>query len=207
MTRIIATFVAIMLGTLSAASADEVVVQRNNVALRAEPSKNGKVEWRVNEGYQLSVIGQEGNWLEVSVPNLAEPNRNLWVQAKLVAPVEAPADAGTIDADFRLELDGSLGAKFKSKCVFLNPGDSFRHVQWDHGSVPATVDIHGAAALCIVRTIDSSDRIGATLIGRDGTKLAATSTGDSARSLVVRSDGPWGAAAGRSGGGPYMTSP
>lgn len=205
MTRIIAILAfAVLVFFASAASADEVIVQQNNVALRAAPSKNGKVEWRVNEGYKLIVTSQQGSWLEVRAPNLIEPNSNLWVQAKYVAPIDEPADDVVSDADFRLELRGSLGVEFRSKCVFLEAGDDFRHVQWDHGTVPATVDIHGASVVCIVRGRTSGGRIDAALLNGEGVAIASAGTGGYSESLVIRSNGPWGSASGRSGGGRYV---
>jgi hypothetical protein len=206
MTRIIAGFLAAMLAAMAGASAEEVIVQSNNAALRATPAKNGKVEWRVNDGYQLTVVNRQDNWIEVRAPNLPEPNDNLWIQAKQVAPVEPPPAEDVIAGDFRLELTGSYGAEFKSKCVFLEAGDSFRHVRWDHGLMPAKVDLNGASVLCIVRTRGSIGQVNATLLDRDGKRIAAAGTGGYATSVVVRSSGPWGAAASKVGGGSYMAT-
>lgn len=206
MTRMIAGFLAAMLATLAGASAEEVIVQNDNVALRAEPAKNGKVEWRVNEGYQLTVVDRQDNWIEVRAPNLPEPNDKLWIQAKQVASAEPPPAEDVIAADFRLEVQGSYGAEFKSKCVYLEAGDSFRHVQWDHGPMPAKVDLNGDSVLCIVRTRGSIGQVEATLLDRDGKQIAAAGTGGYATSVVVRSSGPWGAAASKVGGGSYVAA-
>lgn len=205
MTRIIAILAfAVLVFFASAASADEVIVQQNNVALRAAPAKNGKVEWRVNEGYKLIVTGGRGNWLEVRAPNLIEPNSNLWVQAKYVAPIDEPADDVVSDADFRLELQGSLGVEFGSKCIFQETGDDYHHVQWGSGPVPAMVEVNGASVVCIVRKRTAGGRIDAVLWSRDGEAIAAASMDEYIDSLVVRSKGPWGSASGRSGGRRYV---
>jgi hypothetical protein len=206
MTRIIAGFLAAMLAAVAGASAEEVIVKNSNAALRATPSKDGKIEWRVNDGYQLTVVDRQDNWIEVRAPNLPEPNDKLWIQAKQVAPAEPPPSEDVIAADFRLELTGSLGAEFKSKCVFLEAGDNFRHVRWDHGPMPAHVDLDGASVLCIVRTRGSIGRVSATLLDRDGKAIAAAGTGGYATSVVVRSNGPWGSAASKVGGGSYAVT-
>jgi hypothetical protein len=206
MTRIIAGFLAAMLAAVAGASAEEVIVKGNNAALRATPSKNGKVEWRVNDGYQLTVIDRQDNWLEVRAPNLPEPNGSLWIQAKQVASVEPPPAEEVIAADFRLEVKGSYGAEFKSQCVFLKPGDSYHYVQWNHGPTPAKVDLNGTSVLCTLRPRSSRGDLDVKLLDRQGRLIASANTGGYANSLVVRSNGPWGAAAGKVGGGSYVAT-
>jgi hypothetical protein len=200
----ISTFVVAMLAISAVALAEEVVVHKNNVALRAEPSKKGKIEWRVNEGFELLVTERRDNWLKVRAPELPKPNAGLWVQAAQVTPLEPPSDANAIEADFRLEVQGSTGVRYKSKCVFVNEGEDFRHVRYDYGDTPAKVDMDGASVLCIVRTWRSDGELDARLLDREGNVVAAAGTGDYSDSLILRSPGPWGDAATRVGGGSYQ---
>ena len=80
-----------MAGTWPAA-ADMAVVQQDATPIVSQPGVGGRILTRVDAGFNLIVLGSEGDWLRVASPQL-QLTGNLWVPAGRVGDiVAAPTD-------------------------------------------------------------------------------------------------------------------
>jgi hypothetical protein len=74
------------------AAADMAIVQQDATPIVSQPGVGGRILTRVDAGFNLIVLGSEGDWLRVASPQL-QLTGNLWVPAGRVGDVVAdPAD-------------------------------------------------------------------------------------------------------------------
>jgi len=98
-----------------AALADMAVVQQDNTPVASAPGVGGVIVSRVDAGVALTVLGRDGEWLQVASPQLAIAG-TLWVPAARVGEIVAtpvalaPAEAATTQTavpQFRI-IDASV---------------------------------------------------------------------------------------------------
>jgi hypothetical protein len=81
-----------------AALADMAVVQQDNTPVASAPGVGGRILARVDAGVTLTVLGREGEWLQVTSPQLQDAG-TLWVPAGRVGDIiAAPAEMATAEA-------------------------------------------------------------------------------------------------------------
>lgn len=193
----------LMIGVPARAGGD-VYVQQDGTPIATKPGIGGKVLVWVGAGFPLKVHGREGDWLKVSSSLLEFPGDSLWVPAARVddnlpgAFDIAYSPNGPSAADdgmlFRLEVSGTQDLRVRAQCrADEGRDDEFRRVIDD---VPVTLEIDGDAVDCIVRKLGSPGQIDAVLRAADGTIIASASTFARRGAVRVRSNGPWGGAAG-----------
>ena len=97
------------------ARADMAIVKRDATPIVSRPGVGGRILTRVNTGFTLTVLGREGEWLEVASPQL-KLTGELWVPAARVGDIVAtptelapsePASATTAAPQFRITSDTS----------------------------------------------------------------------------------------------------
>jgi hypothetical protein len=189
---------------IPAHGASDVYVQQDHTPIVTKPGIGGKILVWVDAGFPLTVHGRDGDWLKVSSSLLEVPGHSLWVPAARVddilpgafdiayAPDRSPAARdGTL---FRLEVSGSPDLRVRAQCRADKGGDDAFHRVID--DVPVTLDIDAAAVDCFVRKLESPGRIDAVLRAADGTIIATAGTFARRGAVRVRSNGPWGGAAG-----------
>ncbi|MGH6928095.1 MAG: hypothetical protein ACREEV_07245, partial [Dongiaceae bacterium] len=183
---------------------DEVFVQQDNTPIASHPGVGGKILIRVDSGFILTVLGRDGDWLEVTSPVLKLPGDSLWVPADRVGS-DAPGGAGALDGSvvadgpvYRLEVTGSQELRMRARCR-IDDGtednrsdDAFRQII---EAVPAVVEIEGPVD-CFVRMFGPPGELSVVLRRVDGTVVASGTIYESGDAVHVRSDGPWGSAAG-----------
>src|SRR5215467_135356 len=72
----------------TAARADMAVVQQDNTPIASAPGVGGIIVSRVDAGAVLTVLGRDGEWLQVASPQLAVAG-TLWVPAARVGEIVA----------------------------------------------------------------------------------------------------------------------
>jgi len=78
-----------------AAFADMVVVQQDDTPIASAPGVGGRILARVDAGVTLTVLGREGEWLQVEGPQLPAAG-TLWIPAGRVGDIiAAPAEMAT----------------------------------------------------------------------------------------------------------------
>jgi hypothetical protein len=181
---------------------DEVFVQQDNTPIASHPGVGGKILIRVDSGFILTVLGRDGDWLEVTSPVLKLPGDSLWVPADRVGS-EVPGGAGALDGSviagsplYRLEVTGSQKLRMRARCR-IDEGtedsrrdDAFRQII---EAVPAVVELAGPVD-CFVRMYGSPGEMTVILRRIDGTIVASGTTYATSDAVHVRSDGPWGSA-------------
>lgn len=202
--RLAAALTLALTALLAAASAghaaDEVFVQEDNTPIVSRPGVGGKILIRVDAGFALTVLGRDGEWLEVSSPVLKLPGDSLWVPAARVGS-KAPG-GGTLEASpaggplYRLEVTGSPELRMRARCRIDEDQegrrDAFRTII---DNVPAVVELAGPVD-CFVRMFGPPGEMNVILRRIDGAIVASGTTYAGSDAVRVRSDGPWGSAGG-----------
>jgi hypothetical protein len=95
--RLVAAIAVLPLGA-ALAHADITVVQQDRTPIVSAPGVGGRILARVDTGFTLTVLGREGDWLEVASPQLNLTGR-LWVPAGRVGDIiAAPAEGALPEA-------------------------------------------------------------------------------------------------------------
>jgi hypothetical protein len=181
---------------------DDVFVQQDNTPIVSRPGVGGKVLIRVDTGFILTVLGRDGDWLEVTSPVLKLPGDSLWVPADRVGS-EAPGGVGTLTGTvtasaplYRLEVDGSPDLRMRARCR-TDEGQEERDragaLRTIIDDVPAVVEF-SAPVDCFVRMFGPPGEMTVALRRIDGEVVAAGTTFAGSDAVRVRSDGPWGSA-------------
>jgi hypothetical protein len=181
---------------------DDVFVQQDNTPIVSRPGVGGKILIRVDTGFILTVLGRDGDWLEVTSPVLKLPGDSLWVPADRVGD-EAPGGHGTLGGEltasgpvYRLEVTGGEDLRMRARCrIDEGREDRLR----DEGfrtfidNVPAVIELTGAVD-CFVRMFGPPGEMNVLLRGVDGAVIASATTFAGSDAIRIRSDGPWGSA-------------
>lgn len=181
-------------------AADEVFVQEDNTPIVSRPGVGGKILIRVDTGFVLTVLGRDGDWLEVASPVLKLPGDSLWVPADRVGN-EAPGAGGALIASsplYRLEVTGGQDLRMRARCrIDEGREDRRRDVAFRTiiDDVPAVIEFSGPVD-CFVRMFGPPGEMNVILRRIDGTVVASGTTFAGSDAVRVRSDGPWGSAAG-----------
>ncbi|MDX1709622.1 MAG: SH3 domain-containing protein [Rhodovibrionaceae bacterium] len=175
--------------------------KRADVALRAAPSGEAEVLRRLNPEARLLLFERRGDWRRVGL--FGAVGVEGWVAAEDVSAPAQPApppEPKPIRPEppplpvFLLEIGGRPALEFTGECRSVGrEGSSARRPFAD--LVPKTYRLQARAVLCRVEKEDFRGRLKA-LLRRDGKIVAAAETSAPLNYVVVRSDGPWGAAAG-----------
>jgi len=200
--RIVLLLALTIIGILAmgqARAAGDVFVLQDGTPLVSKPGIGGKILLWVDTGFPLTVVGREGEWLEVSSSRLKARGDNLWVPAARVGS-HLP---GTVDIaystvregeDLFLEVVGTRETRVRVKCRIVQPGkDDFIDMI---DETPLQLDVKGPAADCAVRNLGASGTIDALLWTAAGQLIARASTFKRHGAVRVRTNGPWGRAAG-----------
>ena len=100
--------------------------------------------------------------------------------------------------DFILDLAGSPALLVKIKCAVVMANSEIKSLKFQ-AYVPAQYLLRYSAASCYVQKWDRWGRLRVTLL-EDATAIAWAETAAAYNYVTVRSDGPWGEAAGFRGG-------
>jgi hypothetical protein len=173
---------------------DEVFVREDDTPIVSRPGVGGKILMRVDTGFVLTVLGREGEWLEVTSPILKLPADSLWVPADRVGR-EAPGVGGAIIARspmYRLEVTGSPELRMRARCRIDEDGsrNAFRTI---HDNVPVVIELAGPVD-CVVRMFGPPGEMLVILRRPDGAVVASGTTFAGGDAVRVRTDGPWGSA-------------
>jgi hypothetical protein len=182
-------------------AADEVFVQQDNTPIVSQPGVGGKILIRVDTGFVLTVLGRDGEWLEVTSPVLKLPGDSLWVPVDRVGS-QAPGGVGALGEItasaplYRLEVTGGQNLRMRARCR-IDEGQqerrrdvAFRTIIDD---VPAVVEFTGPVD-CFVRMFGPPGEMTVVLRRIDGQVVASGTTFAGSNAVRVRSDGPWGSA-------------
>ena len=194
-----------------ARAAADVYVLQDDTPLVSKPGVGGKILQWVDTGFPLTVVGREGEWLEVS-GHLKGGSNTLWVPAARVGrnlpgmldiayseagPSTLPSGlprGGPGGEAFFLEVLGTQAIRVHASCRIAQPGkDDFVNVV---DETPVELDLSGPAADCTVSKLGGSGTIEAALRTADGQLVATATTYTAHGSVHVRTDGPWGGASG-----------
>jgi hypothetical protein len=207
LTRLVAmltlALAALLVPTLPGHADDEVFVQQDNTPIASRPGVGGKILIRVDTGFVLTVLGRDGDWLEVTSPVLKLPGDSLWVPADRVgtgAPGGGALHGELIasDSDYRLEVTGGQGLRMRARCRIEEENqdrpidDAFRTIR---ENVPAVVELRGPVD-CFVRMFGPPGEMTVVLRRIDGAVVASATTFAGSDAIRVRSDGSWGSAHG-----------
>jgi hypothetical protein len=205
--RIVLLLALAMIGMLAVGSARagaDVYVLQDGTPLVSEPGVGGKILLWVDTGFPLTVVGREGEWLKVSSSRLKSGRDIPWVPAARVGS-HLP---GTVDIaysqewpstvpegeDLFLEVVGTQEIRVHVRCRIVQPGkDDFIDVI---DETALQLDVSGPAADCTVRNLGTSGTIDAVLRTAAGQLIARASTYTRHGAVRVRTNGPWGSAAG-----------
>ena len=164
----------------AAALADMVVVQQDNTPIASAPGVGGVIVTRVDAGVALTVLGRDGEWLQVASPQLATAGM-LWVPAARVSeivatPVElAPAEtatATTATPQFRI-----IDAAVESGATGSQSDAALPNVKPAGGTAPAETRSRQAnATMSAGATLQSTGAVTGTAGAATATAGAATST-------------------------------
>jgi hypothetical protein len=201
---------ALTLGLLAAVASGspgraegDVFVQQDNTPIVSQPGIGGKILIRVDTGFILTVLGRDGEWLQVTSPVLKLPGDSLWVPADRVGS-EAPEGTGALGEltasafVYRLEVTGGDRLRMRARCrIDDEQGEqagqrrnAFRTII---DNVPAVAEFTGPVD-CIVRMFGPPGEMNVALRRVDGSIVASGTTFARGDAVRVRSDGPWGSA-------------
>ena len=196
-----------MIGILAmgeARPAGDVFVLQDGTPLVSKPGVGGKILLWVDTGFPLTVVGREGDWLKVSSSRLRSGGDTLWVPAARVGS-HSP---GRVDitysqegrssaqegAELFLEVVGTQEIRVHVKCRIVQPGkDDFIDVI---DETPLQLDVSGPAVDCTVRNLGTIGTIDAVLRTAAGELIVRATTYTAHSAVRVRTNGPWGSAAG-----------
>jgi hypothetical protein len=191
---------ALVLGATAAHAAD-VVVKDNGTVLRSAPVGDAAPSWKVNEGFPLTVLEEQGDWLRVESAALPDGEPAVWVRADQVAADQPPADAELTAAaagdeevlGYRIELTGTPRMKFMLECRIEDGG----HVLVDHrfNRLPRTYEYAGDAISCVLFKKQHNGGMQITLVELYPTKqrvIGSAASRNYPTSIFARSCGPWG---------------
>jgi hypothetical protein len=202
----LALIVALLGGVLatSAGAAPEVFVLQDATPLVSKPGVGGKIVLWVDTGFPLTVVGRQGDWLEVSGAQLKGGNV-LWVPAARVGhhlpgtldiayPQQEPSFNHEGEALF-LEVIGTQEIRVHVSCRIVQRGkDDFIDVV---DETPVDLDVSGPATDCTVSKLGDSGMIDVALRTADGQPVATANTYTLHGTVRVRTSGPWGGPSGR----------
>lgn len=180
-------------------AADEVFVQEDNTPILSKPGVGGKILIRVDTGFVLTVLGRDGEWLEVTSPVLKLPGDSLWIPAGRVGndvPGSLEASPAAGGAVYRLEVTGSPEVRIRARCRVdegrpdLRRDDAFRTFV---DNLPVVIEL-AAPVDCFVRMFDPPGEMQVVLRRSDGVVVAAGTAFAGSDVVHVRTDGPWGSA-------------
>jgi len=180
-----------------AAGADEVMTKSNGTALKTSPLAGAPTAWRVNSGFPLFVVDEQGDWLKVTSRQLPDDAQGLWVRADRVAPLggegtaSAAVDRSEKPIAYRVELSGTPGLKFKLECRTVHDGIvSFRP---HFNELPRTYEYPGDPIACVVWKKRHKGELRITLVEVYPTRervIGSAATKDYPASIFARSRGP-----------------
>lgn len=192
--RLIAFLLTLAAGLLPvAAMAADAFVQENHTPIVSKPGVGGKVLRWADNGFPLTVLGRQGDWLQVEARRLGQGGA--WIPAARVGPVP-PSAAGVplasqeSEADFRLEVGGVPDIAFRARCLIVEAGRGRLIVFRD--ATPAAFQFSGDAVSCRVSNLDDAGDLQAMLSNAKGKPIVAAPTVARDRSATLRSQGPWG---------------
>jgi hypothetical protein len=192
---------ALLTAGQSGHAADEVFVQEDNTPIVSRPGVGGKILIRVDTGFALTVLGRDGQWLEVSSPVLKLPGDSLWVPAARVGGT-APG-GGTLEASptggpvYRLEVTGNPQLRMRARCRIDQDQDGRRRDAFRTiiDNVPTVIELAGPVD-CFVRMFGPPGELTAILRRIDGAVVASGTIYAGSDAVRVRSEGSWGSAGG-----------
>jgi hypothetical protein len=207
--RFLVALALAMIGLLAmgpARAAADVFVLQDGTPLVSKPGVGGKILLWVDTGFPLTVVGREGEWLEVSAASLKAGGNTLWVPAARVGrhlpgtfdiaySQEGPSTTPE-GGDLLLEVVATQEIRVHARCRIVQPGkDDFIDVI---DETPLELDVSGPATDCTVRKLSDSGgaRIDVALRTAEGRTVASASTYTLRGAVRVRSNGPWGSFAG-----------
>lgn len=117
-----------------------------------------------------------------------------WLTAILLAFTVALAAPASSAEDFILDLSGSPALLVKVKCTVIGPGDGPKTIKFQ-SFVPRKYLLQYDAVACSVQKWDARGRLRVTLLDTS-TAIAFAETAAAYNYVTVRSEGPWGRAAG-----------
>jgi hypothetical protein len=201
---------ALILGLFAAGgparAEDDVYVQQDGTPIVSKPGIGGKILAWVDAGFPLTVHGRDGEWLQVSSSVLRLPTDSLWVPAARVgrrapgaydiayAPDGPPMGVGK--HFFRLEVVGGEDVRVRAHCRIDAGPDRKDRFHTVIEEIPLVLDVYGDAVDCTVAMLVSFGWIDVVLLTSDGTVIASAETSDRRGRVRLRSEGPWGSAAG-----------
>src|SRR5262249_47604614 len=160
-----------MLTTSPVRAAADVYVLQDDTPLVSKPGIGGKILQWVDTGFQLPVVGRDGEWLQVSGAHLKGAGDTLWVPAARVGShlpgmldiayskaglSTAPGGSPGGDAFF-LEVVGTEAIRVHAGCRIAQPGkDDFINVV---DETPVELDLNGPAADCTVSKLGGGGAI------------------------------------------------
>ena len=133
------------------ARADTAIVRQDATPIVSRPGVGGRILARVDAGFDLTVLGREGDWLKVASPQLNLVGE-LWVPAARVGDIVAaptdlapsePASAMTAAPQFRITSDASDSMSASS----LSLGTATTAGPRNSGGVPAAVTRSSSATV------------------------------------------------------------
>lgn len=199
--RAVASMLALA-GMLAAASpeaaADEVFVREDDTPIVSKPGVGGKILIRVDTGFVLTVVGRDGDWLEVSSPFLKLPGDSLWVPADRVSDPASGSAGSPVLTVYRLEIGGTPNLRVRARCrIDEGRQDSRRagQVRTIADNVPAVIELEGPVN-CFVRMFGPPGEMIVVLRRSDGAIVASGTSFGRSEGVRVRSEGPWGGAVG-----------
>ena len=200
---------------------DTFTVGPEGAQLYPAPDAGAPVVGRLTEGRRVMEFERRGDWVRIRV--LGAVGEETWVRTdrlvrSLPVPqeppvVEIPRGPGSAEpgrtpgshegsgaSRFRVDVSGSPALAFAAQCELIDQAGRSKNYRF-RGLVPAHADFSGAALLCRIRKRDAFGRLIVTL-SQDGVPIVREKTTSPFNHVLVRSDGPWGAAAGIKGGIP-----
>ncbi len=189
---------------LGAAGGEVLRPNSDDVALRAAPALDGRVIKRLGRDDRLLLFERRSDWLRVGVFGAVAVEG--WVKSTEVAPQPRakPPPAPPIPPGpepvprplpvFHIHVAGTPGLKFRGSCETVGR-DGQRMNRPFRGLAPEAYRVRASAVAC---RVDKEDFIGDLVVTLevDGRRLASAGTSAPLNYVRVRSDGPWGRAAG-----------
>jgi hypothetical protein len=189
-------------GALRAAGGDILRPLEDGVPLRAAPASDAEVLRRLDHTQRLLLYEVRGDWLRVALFGAVAVEG--WVERANVGREEKspPAPAPKPETPkrppplpvFLLQVGGQPGLKFSGECRTVERSERIARRPFE-GLAPKTYRFRAKAVSCRVEKEDFLGRLEVAL-SRSGRVIAGAETSAPLNTVRVRSDGPWGEAAG-----------